>query len=125
MSSGKKSFRVEPSNPQIDPVDLTAAEVRNLIGICIEFVKLRGRVTGKFAAAAQARRGKDCEPARSGAFLRSLGGAPKRSLRSAMSHACARHHPAPLRQAGPMPGHATDLSVPQGRPFLEGPGLPA
>ena len=40
MSSGKKSFRVGPSNPQIDPVDLSAAEVRNLIGICIELVNL-------------------------------------------------------------------------------------
>jgi hypothetical protein len=31
-----------------DPVDLSAAEVRNLIGICIELVNLCARVTGKF-----------------------------------------------------------------------------
>ena len=48
MSKGKKSVGAEPSNLQIDPVDLTAAEVRNLIGICIEFVNLYARVTGKF-----------------------------------------------------------------------------
>jgi hypothetical protein len=40
MSKGKKSVGAEPSNLQIDPVDLTAAEVRNLIGICIELVNL-------------------------------------------------------------------------------------
>ena len=44
----EKSVGVEPSNPQIDPVDLSAAEVRNLIGICIELVNLCARVTGKF-----------------------------------------------------------------------------
>ena len=48
MSKGKKSVGAEPSNPQIDPVDLSAAEVRNLIGICIELVNLCARVTGKF-----------------------------------------------------------------------------
>jgi len=68
MSSGKKSFRVGPSNPQIDPVDLTAAEVRNLIGLCIKFINPFGRVTRKFAAAAPARDrperrwGKDSQP---------------------------------------------------------------
>jgi hypothetical protein len=75
MSSGKKSCRVEPSNPQIDPVDLTAAEVRNLIGICIKFINPCGRVTRKFAAAAPAREEVGEGPAtlpsaRSGAFLR-------------------------------------------------------
>ena len=48
MSKGKKSVGAEPSNLQIDPVDLTAGEVRNLIGICIELVNLCARVTGKF-----------------------------------------------------------------------------
>jgi hypothetical protein len=75
MSSGKKSFRVGPSTPQIDPVDLTAAEVRNLIGLCIKFINPFGRVTRKFAAAAPAREevgeGLATLPsARSGAFLR-------------------------------------------------------
>ena len=75
MSSGKKLFRVEPSNPQIDPVDLTAAEVRNLIGICIKFINPCGRVTRKFAAAAPAREEVGEGPAtlpsaRSRAFLR-------------------------------------------------------
>ena len=37
----------EPSNSPIDPVDLSAAEVKNRVGICIERVSLCARVTGK------------------------------------------------------------------------------
>ncbi len=48
MSKGTKAVGGKPANPQIDPVDLSAAEVKNLIGICIELVTLCARVTGKF-----------------------------------------------------------------------------
>jgi hypothetical protein len=48
MSKGKKPVAAEPSNPRIDPGDRSAAEARNLIGICIELVNLCTRVTGKF-----------------------------------------------------------------------------
>jgi hypothetical protein len=47
MSKGKKSVGAEPSNPQIDTVDLSAAEIRNLIGICIELVNLCAESDGK------------------------------------------------------------------------------
>jgi hypothetical protein len=47
MSKGERAVDAKPSNPRIDPVDLSAAEIRNLIGICIELVSLCARVTGK------------------------------------------------------------------------------
>ena len=63
MSKGRKSVGAEPSNPQIDTVDLTAAEVRNLIRICIEFVNLCARVTGKFDPAVGTMIGYACDQA--------------------------------------------------------------
>jgi len=63
MSNGKKSVGVEPATWQIDPVDLSAAEVRHLIGICIELVDLCARVTGKFDPAMGTMIGYACDQA--------------------------------------------------------------
>ena len=63
MSKGKKPVGAEPFNPQIDPVDLSAAEVRNLIGICIELVNLCARVTGTFDPAMGTMIGYACDQA--------------------------------------------------------------
>jgi hypothetical protein len=48
MSKGSKNVGAALVYAQSDQVDLTATEVRNLVGICIELVNLCARVTGKF-----------------------------------------------------------------------------